>query len=171
LWVTIDVTAENDAPEITSSGALGTAAVAVAENGSAVVQVTASDPDGTPVFAIVGGADAARFTIDAADGTLRFVSAPDHEAPADADGDNVYHVLVQASDGIAAADQAIAVTVTDVAGVTRVGGKKGDVLDGSGEADAVLAATTGSRAARATTSWPAAKGRTPSSSATGSKPT
>ena len=60
------------------------------------------------------GADAARFTIDAATGALSFVAAPDFEAPADANGDNVYDVIVQVSDGTLTDTQAIAVTVTPV---------------------------------------------------------
>ena len=46
-----------------------------------------------------GGADAAKFTIDAATGALIFVAAPDFEAPTDAGGDNVYDVVVSATDG------------------------------------------------------------------------
>ena len=63
---------------------------------------------------IVGGADAALFTIDAATGALSFLAAPDFEAPGDADGDNVYDVIVSASDGSFTDTQAIAVTVANV---------------------------------------------------------
>src|SRR5207249_1189108 len=38
---------------------------------------------------------------------------PDFEAPADADGNNIYDVIVQVSDGIVTDTQAIAVTVTN----------------------------------------------------------
>lgn len=65
------------------------------------------------------------------------MSAPDYETPGDADADNVYDVVVEASDGLAAASQMITVTVADVGGVTLVGGKKGDVLNGSSEADGI----------------------------------
>ena len=58
------------------------------------------DEDGDPVsYAIVGGADAALFSVDAATGQLRFVAAPDYETRADADGDNVYRVEVAAISG------------------------------------------------------------------------
>ena len=50
-------------------------------------------------YSIAGGADAALFAINAATGALSFVAAPDFEAPADAGGDNVYDVVVSASDG------------------------------------------------------------------------
>ena len=63
----------------------------------------------------MGGADAARFTINAANGDLAFVTAPDFEAPADANGDNVYLVQVQVADGNGGtAVQTVAVSVTNV---------------------------------------------------------
>ena len=65
-------------------------------------------------YSIIGGADAAGFAIDATTGALSFVAAPDFEAPTDADGDNVYDVTVQVSDGTLTDSQAIAVTVSDV---------------------------------------------------------
>lgn len=132
--VVINVAPENDAPQITS-GSGATARVTIAENSVAATIITASDPDGTPVFRIVGGADAARFEIDVTTGVLSFAALPDFENPGDANGDNVYHVLVQATDGLAEASQSIIVTVADVGGVTLVGGKKRDVLNGSREAD------------------------------------
>lgn len=136
LAIVVNVTPDNDAPRITS-GSGATASVTIAENGTAVTTVAASDPDGTPVFLIAGGADAARFAIDATSGALSFVALPDYEQPNDAGGDNVYDVVVQVSDGLAFASQAITVTVTDVAGATLVGGNKGDVLTGSVEADTI----------------------------------
>ena len=52
-------------------------------------------------FSIVGGADQAKFAITSG-GVLSFIAAPNFEAPTDANGDNVYVVTVQASDGAAA---------------------------------------------------------------------
>jgi hypothetical protein len=58
------------------------------------------DAEGDVVqYSVAGGADAARFQIDAATGALTFSSAPNYEAPGDADGDNVYDVIVRAADG------------------------------------------------------------------------
>jgi len=60
------------------------------------------------------GADAADFTIDGGTGVLTMV-ARDHEAPADADADNVYEVTVTAADAEnAVGSVSIGVTVTDV---------------------------------------------------------
>jgi len=132
--MTIDVTPVNDAPVISSNGGGETAAVSRAENGVAVTTVVAADIDGPGVsYAITGGADAARFTIDATTGVLSFVAAPDFEAPTDADGNNVYEVVVSASDGSLSDTQNIAVTVTDLNGV---------VINGTGSADTIDATHT-----------------------------
>src|SRR5207253_1960565 len=60
------------------------------------------------------GGDAALFTIDATTGVLSFIAAPDFEAPGDAGADNVYDVIVSASDGVTTDTQALAVTITNV---------------------------------------------------------
>ncbi len=110
--LTVTVTPVNDnAPVFTS-----TAAVTVAENTTAVTLVTANDADLPPqtlTFSIIGGSDAALFTIVGGN-QLRFITAPDFEAPTDADANNVYNVNVQVSDGSNVQTQGIAVTVTNV---------------------------------------------------------
>ncbi len=109
-YTTVSITAVNDAPVITS-----TATVSVPENGTAVTTVTASDADGDALtYSLAGGADAAHFTINASTGVLTFVTAPNYEAPTDADANNTYALIVQASDGSATDQQALTVTVTDV---------------------------------------------------------
>ncbi len=116
--IVVTVTPVNDnAPVITSNGGGSSASISVAENSSAVTTVTATDadqPSQTLTFSIVGGADASKFAIDSSTGVLGFAAAPDYEVPTDADGDNVYDVVVRVSDGSFTADQAIAVTVTPV---------------------------------------------------------
>ena len=47
------------------------------------------------IFEISGGEDAALFTIDAVTGALDFIEAPDYENPSDANGDNIYIVIVK----------------------------------------------------------------------------
>jgi len=92
--------------------------VNVAENTTAVVTVTATDADlpaQTLGFSITGGADAAFFSINATTGALAFLVAPDFEAPADANVNNVYLVQVTVSDGAGGlTDQTVWVTVTPV---------------------------------------------------------
>ena len=115
--IAVTVSNLNDnAPAISSNGGGANASVSIAENSTAVTNVTATDadPGATLTYSIAGGADAARFSIDAATGALSFVAAPDHEAPTDAGGDNVYDVVVQVSDGTNTDSQAIAVTVTNL---------------------------------------------------------
>jgi hypothetical protein len=102
------------APVITSNGGGDNAAVAVAENSSAVTTVTAT---GGPGYAIIGGADAAAFNINSTTGVLAFLAAPDFEAPTDADANNSYEVVVRAAaDGPLFDDQTITVNVTDLPG-------------------------------------------------------
>ena len=105
----------NERPEITSDGGYECASVDVAENDIVVTTVTATDPDAgdTLTYSISGGADALKFTIDASTGALRFIAAPNFEAPTDAGGDNVYDVIVRVSDGSLVDTQSIAVTVTN----------------------------------------------------------
>ncbi|MBW3595968.1 MAG: tandem-95 repeat protein, partial [Planctomycetes bacterium] len=117
--VTIAVNPQNDnAPVITSDGGGATASLNVVENNIAVTTIAATDADlpaQTLSYAIAGGADAALFALDAATGDLNFLTAPDLEAPADADGDNVYEVTVQADDGAGGTDsQTIFVAITGV---------------------------------------------------------
>jgi hypothetical protein len=115
--LTVQVTNQNEAPVITSS-----ASVSIAENHTDVMTVTATDVDGPSLsYAIVGGADAAKFHIDAATGALSFVTAPNYEQPTDADHNNSYLVQVRASDGSLSDTQAITVTVTDVNEVYNLG--------------------------------------------------
>jgi VCBS repeat-containing protein len=120
-WVedqfTLTVANVNDAPVITSDGGGATASVSIPENSTAVTTVTATDidlPAQTLTYSIAGGADAARFSINASTGVLTFLAAPNYEAPTDANADNVYEVTVQASDGSLTDTQAISVTVANV---------------------------------------------------------
>ncbi|PWS38827.1 hypothetical protein DFH01_06140 [Falsiroseomonas bella] len=116
--VTVTVTAENDPPVLTVPGS-----VSVAENGSAiVVQAVASDADATgPLSWSLSGADAALFTIDAT-GAVRFALAPDFEQPEDQGRDKIHDIVVAVSDGTATTSQAVAITVTNVPEVPRLGG-------------------------------------------------
>jgi VCBS repeat-containing protein len=113
----IGVAAVNDAPVITSDGGGATASRSVVENSTFVSDVDAADidlPAQTLAYSIAGGADAGRFTIDALTGVLSFLSAPDREAPSDANLDGIYEVTVGVSDGNGGGDQqALTVSVLD----------------------------------------------------------
>ena len=108
--ITVTVTAENDAPSVTSGA---TASFAENANGTAY-QAVASDPEGAALSYTLGGTDAARFDISST-GAVSFKVTPNFEAPADAGGNNIYDITVTASDGaLSSAARAVAITVTNV---------------------------------------------------------
>jgi Ca2+-binding RTX toxin-like protein len=127
----------NNAPVIISNGGGDSARIAVLENASAVTTVSATDADaGTTLrYAIVGGADAALFSINATTGALRFKSAADFESPKDSGVDNVYDVVVQVSDGSLSDRQSITITVQDIANELLVGTSRAETLTGAGGND------------------------------------
>ena len=116
LVVTLDNVIELEATE-------GPSAVSFAENGwTRVATFTASSPqDRDGIVWILGGDDAAHFSIDSPSGALRFDLAPvapvivkkppDFEAPVDSDN-NTYVVTLLPSSGSATAASALSVTVT-----------------------------------------------------------
>lgn len=89
----------------------------VAENGTVVGQCkAASTIAGAKVaYRIVGGEDSALFSLVDTTGVLAFKAAPDFEKPSDVGADNVYKVVVAATDGKSVATQSIAAQVSDVA--------------------------------------------------------
>ena len=99
-WVDVNFISgtPNPAPAFTSPGT-----ASAAENQLVAATLTATDADNDALtYAIVGGVDAARFTVDAQTGVLSFVSAPNFEAPADAGANNVYDITVSVRDANAA---------------------------------------------------------------------
>ncbi|WP_394178360.1 ExeM/NucH family extracellular endonuclease [Yoonia maritima] len=111
--VTVTVTGANDAPVLT----IDDAAISLDENTTVVAAgITAQDADGGAVLTYgLSGADAALFTIDASTGEVAFATGPDFEAPADADGDNVYELTVTVTDEFGGSDSAdLTVSVDDI---------------------------------------------------------
>ena len=106
--------APNAAPAFTSSTTFNPA-----ENQTAVGTVRVEDSDGDAItdYALSGGADQALFSIGSTSGVLTFLTAPNYENPQDANTDNAYVVVVQATSGkdarVMTADQTITVTVMD----------------------------------------------------------
>ena len=98
----------NTAPTITDPGALS-----LLEGSTSVASLSASDAQNNSLsFSIASGDDDEFFTITSG-GALAFASAPDFEARADADADNVYEVTVQVSDGSLTDTQDLTIAVTD----------------------------------------------------------
>ena len=129
----------NEAPVISSNGGGDTASITINENSSAVTTLASSDPEGTArTYSIGGGTDAAKFTVNATTGALSFVSAPNFEVPTDSNGDNVYNVIVTASDGSLTDSQTIAVTIANlIDGVILTGTTRGDTLTGGTAEDTI----------------------------------
>ncbi|MHC4906296.1 MAG: DUF4347 domain-containing protein, partial [Planctomycetota bacterium] len=148
-------------PTITSDGGGATASVDAAENQTAVTTVTATGGVTPYTFSIIGGADQAFFSIDSGTGVLAFDAAPDREAPADSDTNNVYEVQVQVMDSDLKSDtQTISVTVTNVNDNDPV-----ITSDGGGATAGVNAAEN--QTAVTTVTATDADGTSPSSSITG----
>ncbi|MET4388655.1 VCBS repeat-containing protein [Bradyrhizobium sp. F1.4.3] len=114
--ITVTLTGIDDAPVISS----GTTA-SFAENGTGVAyHIAATDVDSPTLTYSLSGTDAALFDVSAT-GNVTFKSAPDFEAPKDANHDNVYDVTVAASDGEKITTKNVAITVTDVNDTTYGG--------------------------------------------------
>lgn len=92
----------------------------IVENSQLVTALSATDPNGRPItFSIsstvdgVNNPDSGKFEIVSGN-LLRFKQAPDFETPADAGGNNVYNVIVRATnDQGSFAEQTVAITVLD----------------------------------------------------------
>ena len=132
--VAITVTNDNDnAPTFTSP-----ATANAQENQIAAYMAAATDADGDTLVYSLSGTDAALFTIDANTGEVSFIAAPDFEAPGDANGDNVYDIIVTASDGSNSTDHNVAITVTDeydLIPLSSLDGSNGFTLNGIDSGD------------------------------------
>ncbi len=118
ITVTIKVTNVDEMPDLE-----GEAPEEYAENGTGLVaRFTAEDPEGESITWSVSGNDSGDFSIE--NGVLRFESAPDFEAPANADTNNMYEVTVEVSDGgvgtTATEDVTIEVTNVDEPGTVTL---------------------------------------------------
>ena len=100
-----------------------TTTATIAENAAistVVYDANATDNGGATdvgiTYSIFGGADASKFTIDSATGEVRFVISPDYENPTDVGGNNVYDIILRATDVAGnSTDKNLEITVTDVA--------------------------------------------------------
>ncbi len=121
LDVAIIVTDENDeAPQIAPD-----AAVTVPENYNDVVYIaeaTDADAESSVTYAITGGADMDKLSINELTGEVSFNQTPDFDLPGDADGDNTYEIEIVATDdaGNKSQIQSVTVTVEDLSDETPV---------------------------------------------------
>ena len=106
----VDNDAANNAPSFTSSTTF-----TPVENQTTVGTVVASDDDASDDitdYEISGGTDQALFSIVSTSGVLTFQAAPNYEDPQDANTDNAYVVVVQATSGTGDREQTGTQTIT-----------------------------------------------------------
>ena len=109
ITVTITVNGVDETPEV-----MGPDSIDYEENGEGeVTSYSAFDPETGSITWSWDGDDKDRF-LPSANGSLAFRTPPDYEAPTDKDGDNVYQVTVQASDGTNTGSLVVTITVTNV---------------------------------------------------------
>jgi transcription elongation GreA/GreB family factor len=107
--ITVNINNISDvAPVFTS-----TPTFTVQEGVSAVGNIQATDVENESITFTLGGDDAADFELTSI-GALTFATTPNFEAPADSNTDNIYNILVTATDTTNTRVQAVTVTVTDI---------------------------------------------------------
>ena len=114
------VVIDMDAPVWTSAASATVAENAAASSAAYIAQATDANPvtyslwnPGSDPF------DNDLFEIDASSGAVTFKVSPDFEAPADANGDNVYDIFIKAEDSsYNVRSQVVQITVTDEADST-----------------------------------------------------
>ena len=99
LEVMVTVTPVNEAPTITTTSSSATGLMQPENRTTRLYTYRATDPEGATVRWSVGGTDGRFFTINER-GEFSFSenSPPDHELPGDSGGNNVYDVMVEATD-------------------------------------------------------------------------
>ena len=112
---TSSVTVLTNATAPTFTSAASASEVENTAASSVVYTAVATDPDviGTVSYSLTG-TDAAKFSIEAATGKVRFLAAPNFEAPTDANADNAYQVIVHANDGIHDTTKNVSISVTNI---------------------------------------------------------
>jgi hypothetical protein len=103
--ITVDVTAQNDAPVITSIAA----ATGLDGTGAVILTAAVTDAKGTAMTYALSGTDAAHFQIDAVSGEIRI---SDHGAVLAPGGSSVLSAVLEVSDGGMTATQTLAITMT-----------------------------------------------------------
>lgn len=111
--VEINITNVNDAPVFAGFNIGDVAQTNAVENQTAAAALNATDEDGDAISYTLSGADAGLFTN--INGAIFFINAPDFENPKDVDKDNVYEVIITATDTNGATiSHLVKITVSDV---------------------------------------------------------
>ncbi len=131
--LSVTITNVNEAPVIGASSGADSATLSIAENTTGLFNINATDVDANTTLSYsLTGTDAADFSISST-GVLSFNPAPDFEAPADSDGNNIYIVIAWASDGSLSDSQTVTITVTNLneAGTATAPTVSGNVFKGT----------------------------------------
>ena len=105
----------NNPPVIGAFAGATTATYSSNENTAGLYSLGATDADaGATLTYSLTGTDANDFAISGS-GTLSFSPAPDFEAPADSDANNIYVVITWVSDGLLNDSQTVTITVNNLA--------------------------------------------------------
>ena len=107
--ISVEVTAINDPPEYQDF----VSSITIDENTLSVLTVNVTDVEDDPIGYSLSGADEAQLSISTS-GNITFNSNPDFESPSDSDTNNVYEVIVEASDGTDTISEALVITILDV---------------------------------------------------------
>ncbi|WP_158305830.1 glycoside hydrolase family 113 [Parvularcula bermudensis] len=126
----------------------------VDEGTTDIARLSTQDADGSEViYSIAGGADADLFRIDTETGDLSFLAAPDWERPEDQGGDNIYDVIVRATDGEHHVDKSLSVKVDNLSEAIRdqMGESRSDVTAYRFDANWAVTSVTTSTTVKMTT--------------------
>jgi len=107
--IEITIIAENQAPQITSPLEFN-----INENNTAVSTISVIDENVNSLTFSISGTDANLFTINPDNGILTFNAAPDFEGPDDTDGNNVYLLDVNVSDGDKNDTAGLTITISNI---------------------------------------------------------
>ncbi len=86
--------------------------IAVDENSTSIGTALATDPENDSLTFTISGPDATEVAVSR-DGNMRFQSPKDFEAPSSADGDNLYEVIVEVSDGESTTSEQFNISIID----------------------------------------------------------
>ena len=101
--LSIRIANENDPPEFLSLNGLANAAMVINENETAVFTAVAEARDQNAIeitYSKGAGVDDDLFSVNSQTGEVSFVTAPNFENPDDNNSDKIYHLEVNASDGL-----------------------------------------------------------------------
>ena len=141
LEETVTVTPVNEAPVITTTSGSAIELRQDENRTSRLYTYRATDPELSTITWSVGGTDRRFFTIDD-QGQFSFSenTPPNFEQPSDSGGDNVYDVMIQATDdGSNTASLPVTVTVRDVNEPPEITGRQELSFDENHSTDRVLA--------------------------------